>query len=126
MVSEFGKLLKDKRLEKGLKQEDLAIAIGKTNQYISNIEKGKNNAPPNDSDIEKLISKLELEEREASLFRMRAAACRNALPKRQIDYIFEHHALMQLIEYGEKNCIDDSKWYIILEKITKEISGVTV
>lgn len=52
-ASEFGVFLKQKRQEAQLTQDELASAIGKTGQYISNIEKGKNNSPP-----KKLISKL--------------------------------------------------------------------
>ena len=39
--------LKAQRKAAGLTQDDVAAAINKTGQYISNIEKGKNNAPPN-------------------------------------------------------------------------------
>ena len=44
--SDFGKYLKEKRLSIGINQTQLAAYINKTGQYISNIEKGKNNAPP--------------------------------------------------------------------------------
>ena len=53
--------------------EELAAAIGKTGQYISNIEKGKNNAPPKDTDIDALIQKLELDSEDAKEFRVKAA-----------------------------------------------------
>ena len=43
----FGTMLKQLREEKGLSQGELAEELSKTAQYISNIEKGKNNAPPN-------------------------------------------------------------------------------
>lgn len=57
--SDFGKFLKEKRKSAHLTQDDLAAVINKSGQYISNIEKGKNNAPPRSSDIEALIEKLE-------------------------------------------------------------------
>ena len=44
--SDFGKYLKEKRLSIGINQTQLAAYINKTGQYISNIEKGKNNAHP--------------------------------------------------------------------------------
>lgn len=43
--SEFGLFLKEKRKAAHLTQDDLAAAINRSGQYISNIEKGKNNAP---------------------------------------------------------------------------------
>lgn len=48
--SDFGLFLKEKRKNAQLTQDELASAINKSGQYISNIEKGKNNAPPNPSD----------------------------------------------------------------------------
>lgn len=56
--SDFGRFLKERRKSAHLTQDELAAAINKSGQYISNIEKGKNNAPPNPSDIEALIKKL--------------------------------------------------------------------
>ena len=50
--SDFGRFLKERRMAAHLTQDELAAAINKSGQYISNIEKGKNNAPPNPSDIE--------------------------------------------------------------------------
>ena len=50
--SDFGVFLKKKRKAANLTQNDLAVVINKSGQYISNIEKGKNNAPPNLSDLD--------------------------------------------------------------------------
>lgn len=108
--SEFGRYLKAKRTSKGLTQEELAESIGKTGQYISNIEKGKNNAPPNSSDIEKLIIKLNLQNEDASEFRRWASADRNRLSSVQMTYLFTHKSLMDLIDYGIENEISDSCW----------------
>lgn len=63
--SDFGLFLKEKRKNAQLTQDELASAINKSGQYISNIEKGKNNAPPNPSDIEALIRRLGLSNDEA-------------------------------------------------------------
>ena len=59
--SDFGLFLKEKRKAAHLTQDDLASAINKSGQYISNIEKGKNNAPPNPSDIEALIRSVQFQ-----------------------------------------------------------------
>jgi transcriptional regulator with XRE-family HTH domain len=114
----FGCFLKEKRKIAGLRQNELSAAIGKTGQYISNIEKGKNNAPPNDADIEKLIMKLELSENDAQLFRSKAAADRNNLPKLQMNYILKHDDLLRLIYYGEKNHIGNEQWRIAFNTIS--------
>ncbi len=111
--SNFGVLLKSKRQAAHLNQEELAMAIGKTGQYICNIEKGKNNSPPKESDIEALIQKLELEPEDAREFRIKAAADRQQLPKSQMEYILSHPSLLRLLYYAEDHNIDDNRWKTI-------------
>ena len=116
--SDFGLFLKAKRKAALLTQDDLAAAINKTGQYISNIEKGKNNAPPSPSDIEALIQKLGLCDEEASLFKEKASADRGRLPNEQMDYLMRHRKLLDLINYGLENNIDDNRWAEILAFIS--------
>lgn len=116
--SEFGLFLREKRKAANLKQDELAAAIGKSGQYISNIEKGKNNAPPKETDIEMLILKLRLDEEDSKKFREKAAADRSRLPKKQMDYLFKHRKLLELINYGIENNISDKRWGDILGSIS--------
>lgn len=116
--SEFGLYLKEKRKAARLTQDDLATAINKSGQYISNIEKGKNNAPPDPSDIEVLIQKLGLSDKEASLFKEKASADRGRLPNEQMDYLMKHRKLLDLINYGLENNINDKRWAEMLTAIS--------
>ena len=88
--SDFGRFLKERRMAAHLTQDELAAAINKSGQYISNIEKGKNNAPPNPSDIEALIKKLGLSNDEANLFKAKASADRGRLPNAQMEYLMKY------------------------------------
>ena len=112
--SEFGIFLKEKRNAVNLKQEDLAVVINKSGQYISNIEKGKNNAPPKAEDLEKLIKKLGLNAEDSRLFKEKAAADRFRLPDKQMEYVLRHYKLIELINYGVLNDIDDKQWEEVL------------
>ena len=116
--SEFGLFLKEKRKAAHLTQDDLAAVINKSGQYISNIEKGKNNAPPDPSDIEALIQKLGLSDREASLFKEKASADRGRLPNEQMDYLMKHRKLLDLINYGLENNVNDKRWTEMLTAIS--------
>ena len=116
--SEFGLFLKEKRKAAHLTQDDLAAVINKSGQYISNIEKGKNNAPPDPSDIEALIQKLGLSDREASLFKEKASADRGRLPNEQMDYLMKHRKLLDLINYGLENNVNDKRWAEMLIAIS--------
>lgn len=116
--SEFGLFLKEKRKAAHLTQDDLAAVINKSGQYISNIEKGKNNAPPDPSDIEALIQKLGLSDREASIFKEKASADRGRLPNEQMDYLMKHRKLLDLINYGLENNVSDKRWTEMLTAIS--------
>ena len=114
----FGVFLKEKRKAAQLTQDELAAAIHKSGQYISNIEKGKNNAPPNPSDLEALIKKLGLGNDEAQLFKEKASADRGRLPAEQMNYLMKHRTLIELINYGMENNIDDKRWAEMLAAIS--------
>ena len=116
--SDFGRFLKERRMAAHLTQDELAAAINKSGQYISNIEKGKNNAPPNPSDIEALIRRLGLSNDEANLFKEKASADRGRLPNEQMDYLMKHRKLIDLINYGLENNINDKRWAEMLTAIS--------
>lgn len=116
--SDFGLFLKEKRKAAHLTQCDLAAVINKSGQYISNIEKGKNNAPPDSSDIDALIQKLGLLDKEADLFKEKASADRGRLPNEQMDYLFKHRKLLDLINYGLENNVNDKCWAEMLISIS--------
>lgn len=116
--SDFGLFLKEKRKNAQLTQDELASAINKSGQYISNIEKGKNNAPPNPSDIEALIRRLGLSNDEANLFKEKASADRGCLPIEQMDYLMKHRKLIDLINFGLENNINDKCWAEMLATIS--------
>lgn len=116
--SDFGLFLKEKRKAAHLTQGDLAVVINKSGQYISNIEKGKNNAPPDPSDIEALIQKLGLSDKEASLFKEKASADRGRLPNEQMDYLLKHRKLLDLINYGLENNVSNKRWAEMLIAIS--------
>lgn len=118
--SAFGVFLKDKRKEAHLLQDELAKAIGKTGQYISNIEKGKNNSPPKEADIETLIQKLGLSTDDAQEFRIKAAADRQQLPKSLMQYIASHPSLLRLLYYAEEHNVDDKTWETLFGNVLRE------
>ncbi len=115
----FGIMLKETRENANLSQSELSQELGKTAQYISNIEKGKNNSPPDDADLQKLIRKLCLDDEDALKFRLLAYADRGMLPPEMFSYVMESRALIHLINYAMSNNISDDYWGCILQNITK-------
>ena len=121
--TEFGVFLKRKRNESKLTQDELAASIGKTGQYICNIEKGKNSAPPQSSDIEALIRTLELGDQDAIIFRRLAAADRNQLSGSLMVYLSNHKTLLEILEYGALHQVPESYWKYVLKLLTHERSS---
>ena len=115
MPTPFGVMLKESRESARLSQGELAAELNKTAQYISNIEKGKNNSPPDDEDLKKLISKLALGEEEAEKFRLLAYADRGMLPPEMFRYLFDCPALIRLIRYALHNKISPDYWNNIID-----------
>ena len=116
----FGIMLKEMRETANLSQGELSQELGKTAQYIRNIEKGKNNSPPDDADLKKLIRKLCLDDEDALKFRLLAYADRGMLPPEMFSYVMESRALINLINYAMSNNIPDDYWGCMLQNITKE------
>ena len=114
-LTQFGVYLKELRVSAGTEQEDLANAVGKTKQYISNLERGVNLSPPEDSDLELYCQKLLLDDEQKEQFYFKAAADRGRLPKKQMEYILNHDYLIQLIAYGEKHHTDEQTWKMLIE-----------
>lgn len=118
----FGIMLKQTRENKKLSQGELAEELGKTAQYISNIEKGKNNSPPDDADLQILINKLGLDSDEAEKFRLLAYADRGMLPPEMFRYLFDSPSLLGLITYAQKCEIPEDFWLGLLQN-TKTDKG---
>ena len=113
----FGIMLKQVRENARLSQGELADELGKTAQYISNIEKGKNNSPPDDADLLKLIKKLALSDGDAVQFRLLAYADRGMLPPEMFQYVFNRPALIGLINYAMNNGVSEDYWSCVLQNI---------
>lgn len=114
----FGVMLKETREAAKLSQGELAEELGKTAQYISNIEKGKNNSPPDDSALLQLIKKLSLTDSDAAKFRLLAYADRGMLPPEIFRYISDSPTLINLIVCAMNNQLGEEYWGKILKKIT--------
>lgn len=116
----FGIMLKQSRENAKLSQGELADVLHKTAQYISNIEKGKNNSPPDDDALYILINKLNLSGEEAERFRLLAYADRGMLPPEMFRYLSDRPALLGLISYAVNNSVSEEYWNFVLENTTTD------
>ena len=119
----FGIMLKQFREDAKLSQGELAEELGKTAQYISNIEKGKNNSPPDDDDLQRLIKKLGLAGEDAAKFRLLAYADRGMLPPEMFAYVSESPSLLGLIRFAMNNLLPEDFWGSMLQNINNQKRG---
>lgn len=116
----FGVMLKQVRESKNISQGELAVELGKTAQYISNIEKGKNNSPPDDGALLLLIKKLGLSGNEAERFRLLAYADRGMLPPEMFRYVSDRPALIGLINCAMSKEVSEEYWACMLRNINEQ------
>jgi len=67
---------------------------------------------------EALIKKLGLSNDEANLFKAKASADRGRLPNAQMEYLMKHRKLLELINYGLENNINDRRWAELLSAVS--------
>lgn len=115
----FGPLLKAQRERAGVSQLMLANAIGKTAQYISNIEKGKNNAPPDEAALASMIAALQLSPEEARAFRFSAYADRGMLPPELFRYIEACPPLQALLWDAAARGVSAADWTNLKQEFLK-------
>ena len=85
----FGEYIKQKRQEKGKTLRGLADEIGIAPSYMSDIEKGKRNAPTQEY-LEKLITVLELNEEERNELFDLAATSKDTIAQDLTEYVSEN------------------------------------
>lgn len=92
----FGSLLRQLRVEKKLRQADIAVAIGVSTVYICDIEKDRRN-PPSYTKLQLIAGKLELtEEKTAELFDL-AGQARGEVAPDIIAYLVANPAIQASI-----------------------------
>lgn len=92
----FGSLLHQLRVEKKLRQADIAVAIGVSTVYICDIEKDRRN-PPSYTKLQLIAGKLELtEEKTAELFDL-AGQARGEVAPDIIAYLVANPAIQASI-----------------------------
>lgn len=112
--SNFGKLLREKRVKYGKTQECLAELIGKNKMLISNMEKGKNN-PPRGKDLDNMIDALGLDDKERKEFQIEAALERGTLPNEIINRVKEDKRILEILYEINKSKFTNQKYKKIIE-----------
>lgn len=93
----FGTYFKKLRKAKGITQESVAVAIGKSKMLVSGVESGKNGAFI-EADLWKISKCLSLNEEEKSALFAQASIARKCFPDYMMKYIAKHDDVYRLLE----------------------------
>ena len=115
MIKTFGSYIREKRINIGLGQRELAKKIGVAASYLNDIEKNKRSAPKSDT-IKKIstILKINLE-----FLNDLAGVSKKSLPPDIIDYLEKNPKIISLIRSAKNNKLKDDEFEKIEENINK-------
>lgn len=116
----FGEYIKSKRLEKGISLRELASKIGISPSYMSDIEKGRRNAP-NKEKVDKIAEVLFYSEEEIEKLHDLAGLSKNTISTDLSSYIMESNDVRYFLRES-KNRDDDN----LLNDINYVINNKTV
>lgn len=126
-MGEFGKFLKEKRIERNISVREMAKFLGISISYISELETG-NKLPPNSSKekygdlIEKIISYLNLSDNEAKRLHDLADSelgSKGYLSNDIADYINKVPEAMVALRKAKDANLSDKQWSDIINNINK-------
>ncbi|MGL4873463.1 MAG: helix-turn-helix domain-containing protein [Clostridium sp.] len=100
----FGEYIKEKRLEKGISLREFASRVGISPSYLSDIEKGRRNAP-NDEKLKKIEKELFVIQKDIDQFYDLAGISKNYVATDLSEYIMENKE----VRYFLRNTKDDDK-----------------
>lgn len=120
LILNFGEYIKSKRLEKGISLRELASKVGISPSYMSDIEKGRRNAP-NKEKVDKIAEVLFYSEEEIERLHDLAGLSKNTISTDLSSYIMESNDVRYFLRES-KNRDDDN----LLNDINYVINNKTV
>ena len=115
----FGEFIKLRRQEKGITLRGLADKLDIAPSYMSDIEKGKRNAPNQDT-LNKMIVVLELTEEESNELLDLAATSKDAIAQDLTEYVSNNPNVRVALRRAKDLDLGDDEWIKIIEEYMKK------
>ena len=112
----FGEFIKQKRQEKGKTLRGLADEIGIAPSYMSDIEKGKRNAPTQEY-LDKFITVLDLNEEERNELFDLAAKSKDTIAQDLTEYVSDNPKVRVALRRAIDLDLGDDEWIKIIEEM---------
>ena len=118
----FGEYIKSKRLEKGISLRELASKVGISPSYMSDIEKGRRNAP-NKEKVDKIAEALFYSEEEINELYDLAGESKNSIASDLSSYVMESNDVKYFLR-TTKNKNDDNSYVLNNENIQNIVRAI--
>ena len=119
MEQTFGAFVRQKRMEQGLSLRRLAVRLGLSPVYMSNIETDRKPAPSQEN-LDKLAEELHLSKADRELFLDLAAASQKMkVPADLPEYIMERDIVRAALRTAKEVDATDAEWQEFIDRITK-------
>ena len=119
MEQTFGAFVRQKRMEQGLSLRRLAVRLGLSPVYMSNIETDRKPAPSQEN-LDKLAEELHLSKADRELFLDLAAASQKMkVPADLPEYIMERDIVRTALRTAKEVDATDAEWQEFIDRITK-------
>lgn len=123
----FGEYIKNKRLEKGISLRELASKIGISASYMSDIEKGRRNAP-NKEKVDKIAEVLFYSEDEIEKLHDLAGISKNSISTDLSSYVMESDDVRYFLRTSknksDNNLIEDINYILNNEEVQKIVRAI--
>lgn len=119
MEQTFGAFVRQKRMEQGLSLRRLAVRLGLSPVYMSNIETDRKPAPSQEN-LDKLAEELHLSKADRELFLDLAAASQKMkVPADLPEYIMGRDIVRAALRTAKEVDATDAEWQEFIDRITK-------
>lgn len=119
MEQTFGAFVRQKRMAQGISLRGLAMRLGLSPVYMSNIETDRKPAPTQEN-LDKLAEELHLSKADWELFLDLAAASQKMkVPADLPEYIMERDIVRAALRTAKEVDATDEEWQEFIDRITK-------
>lgn len=115
----FGQFLHEKRLERKMSYRDLASSLGLSAPYISDMEKGRRNAPSMDV-LESLASYFNLSEKEKTMMFDLAGESKNEIAPDLPNYIRDNNSVVVALRTARDLGATQKDWENFVRELRKK------
>lgn len=116
MRTDFGNFLVQKRLQRDISAKWIAEALGISQVYMCDIEKGRRHI--SESLLPRLAELLLLSEEDRCMMYDLAAKSKNTISADLLEYVMQNEVVRKALRMAQKSGVSDETWQEFVERIS--------